>query len=163
MQRLEIRDCRREAASYTRNNGFGCCSVSKSSFLVFRFKNAFTIIELLIAMSILSVGIVGAMQIFPVGLKASQRSKMKSRAALVAQRSIESLKLKPWDELKEGESKETVDEFEVTSRIRSLSIEALTDPSRMKAFEVEVNWKENDRQRQLSFMTYAIRQEAAIP
>ena len=53
----------------------------------------FSLIELVIAMGILSVGLVGAMRVFPIGLRASQRSELSSRAAIAAQRTLESVKL----------------------------------------------------------------------
>jgi len=161
--RSKTRDCRQETGRYSDDFIFSKLLAPRLLSPVSCKNLGFTLIELLIAMSILSVGIVGAMQVFPVGLKASQRSKMKSRAALVAQRSIEFLKLKSWDDLVEGESSETIDEFEVTSRIRLLSFESFIDSSRMKAFEVEVGWTENDRARRLVFVTYAVRGEASSP
>ncbi|MBI3331269.1 MAG: type II secretion system protein, partial [Candidatus Omnitrophica bacterium] len=65
-------------------------------------RSAFSLVELLISMAILSVGLVGAMRVFPMGLRASVRAELHSRAALAAQRTIESLKLEPWEALEDG-------------------------------------------------------------
>lgn len=108
-------------------------------------------------MAILSVGLVGAMQVFPVGLRASQRAERHSRAAIVAQRIIESLKLEPWDALTEGETTSEEDGFDVTTRITEPAPELLVDPSRLKAIEVSVQFTQDGRQRTLTFMTYVRR------
>ena len=112
-------------------------------------------VELVISMAILSVGMVGAMRVFPVGLRASQRAELNSRAALVAQRVIESLKLEPWDELVEGETSSEEGGFSVTTRISQPEPEGLVDPGRLKAIEVIVQFTQDGRDRRLVFITYA--------
>jgi prepilin-type N-terminal cleavage/methylation domain-containing protein len=118
---------------------------------------AFSLIELVISMAILSVGLVGAMRVFPVGLRASQRAELNSRAAIVAQRTIESLKLKPWEELAEETAVEE-DGFDVTTRISRPNVEHLVDPTRLKAIEVTVRSMQNGRPRELTFVTYVRRE-----
>ena len=109
-------------------------------------------------MAILSVGIVGAMRVFPVGLRASQRAEMSSRAAIVAQRTIESLKLKSWDELAEGDTSVEESNFEVITRIARPTIEHLADPTRLKTVEVSVGWTQDSRPRNMTFVTYVRRE-----
>ena len=118
----------------------------------------FSLIELVISMAILSVGIVVAMRVFPVGLRASQRAEMSSRAAIIAQRTIESLKLNSWDELAEGETSVEEDNFEVTTRIVRPTVEYLADPTRLKTVEVSVGWTQDSRPRTLTFVTYVRRE-----
>ena len=120
--------------------------------------SAFSLIELVISMAILSVGIVGAMRVFPVGLRASQRAEMGSRAAIVAQRTIESLKLKSWDELAEGDTSVEESNFEVITRIARPTIEHLADPTRLKTVEVSVGWTQDSRPRNMTFVTYVRRE-----
>ena len=108
-------------------------------------------------MAILSVGMVGAMRVFPMGLRASQRSELNSRAALAAQRVIESLKLEPWDELVEGETTGEEEGFHVTTRITQPEPEDLVDPARLKAIEVRVQFTQGGRHRRLVFITYVRR------
>ncbi len=110
-------------------------------------------------MAILSVGIVGAMQVFPVGLRASQRSELNSRATLAAQRVIESLKLKTWDQLPDGETTDQDGEFTITTRITSSPVAHLADPTRLKRVQVLVHWSQAGQPRQLAFITY-VRREA---
>ena len=105
-------------------------------------------------MAILSVGLLAGMRVFPVGLGASKRAELRSRAAFAAQRTIESLKLTPWEDLAEGETTTDADGFNVTTRISQPSLEGLVDPTRLKAVEVTVQWTQDGRPRALSFVTY---------
>ena len=114
----------------------------------------FSLVELVISLAILSVGLVGAMRVFPVGLRASQRSEMNSRATFVAQRTLESLKLVPWEELAEGDTTAEEDGFQMTTRISQPTLDGVVDPSRLKMIEVIVGWTQDGRPRALSFLTY---------
>ncbi len=114
----------------------------------------FSLVELVIAMAILSVGIVGAMRVFPVGLRASQHAEMSSRAAFAAQRTIESLKLTPWDELKDGQASVQDQGFQITTRIAPEQPVGLADPTRLKTIQVTVQWTQDGRSRNLTFVTY---------
>ena len=108
-------------------------------------------------MAILSVGLIGAMRVFPMGLRASQRAELNSRAAIVAQRTIEMLKLKSWDELVPQETTGQDDGFSVTTRICEPVIEPLTDAERLKTVEVSITLMQDGRPRQLVFLTYVRR------
>ena len=127
---------------------------------------AFSLVELVISMAILAVGIVGAMRVFPVGLRASRRSELSSRATILAQRTLECLKLKPWDELVEGDTLQLCREpsegasgadearFTITPRMTQPTIEHLTDAGRLKAVEVTIQWTQDGRSRESTFVTY---------
>ena len=123
-----------------------------------RGPGAFSLIELVISLGVLSVGLVGAMRVFPVGLRASRRAEQASRATIVAQRTIESLKLKAWDELADGEATAEAEGFDVTTRIGPTSVERLVDPSVLKTVEVRVAWSQDGRPRALAFVTYVRRE-----
>jgi prepilin-type N-terminal cleavage/methylation domain-containing protein len=114
----------------------------------------FSLIELIISMAILSVGLFAGIRVFPVGLGASKRAEMRSRAAFAAQRTIESLKLTPWEDLATGETTTETDGFGVTTRISQPEREGLVDAVRLKAVEVRVAWTQDGRTRQISFVTY---------
>ncbi len=105
-------------------------------------------------MAILSVGLFAAMRVFPVGLRASKRSEMNSRAAIIAQRTIESLKLSSWEELAEGQTTTEANGFDVTTRIAQPKLEGIVDATRVKAIEVSVHWVQDGRPRALVFVTY---------
>ena len=114
----------------------------------------FSLIELVISMAILSGGVVAAMRIFPVGLRASQRAQRSSLATLAAQRTLEALKLKPWNELVETDTTTTEGEFRITTHIHTPQVAHLMDPARLKAIEVTVEWTQEGRTRALEFVTY---------
>ena len=137
-----------------RNSEFGI-SVFHSAFRIPH--SAFSLVELLISLAILSVGLVGAMRVFPMGLRASVRAERHSRATLAAQRTIESLKLEPWEALADGETTAEEDGFDVTTRITQPDPEGLVDASRLKAIEVRVQFVQDGRPRTLTFLTYVRR------
>jgi len=116
------------------------------------------LIEVVVSLAILSVGLVGAMRVFPLGLRASQRSELNSRAAMLAQRTIESLKLQPWEDLQLGESAQHVEDFEVVTRIETLPVEGVVESERLKTVVVTVRWEQAGRTRHLDVVTYLHRE-----
>ncbi len=115
----------------------------------------FSLIELVLALGILSVGLVGALRVFPVGLRASQRTERRSRAAIVAQRTLESLKVTPWAELTEGSTVVETDGLTVTTQIHPPdTLIALVDPTTLKVVEVTVHSPQADERRELTVITY---------
>ena len=107
-------------------------------------------------MGILSVGLVGAMRVFPMGLRASQRSELSSRAVIAAQRTLESIKLKPWAELEDGQTTVQEGDLEITTRIGQPELpEPLAEPGRLKRIEVWISAPQaSERMRSLAFVTY---------
>lgn len=61
--------------------------------------SAFTIIESLVAIFIVTVGFVTVTQIFPLNLKVDKSSEMKTKAIQLAQGKIEELNSKSYDEV----------------------------------------------------------------
>ena len=115
----------------------------------------FSLIELVISLAILSVGIIGSLRVFPLGLRASKRTEMSSRATIVAQRTMESLKLIDWDDLQVGLTETEESGFQVRTIVGAPQVDGLIDPARLKSVIVSVGWEQNNRPRELSFMTYA--------
>ena len=110
-------------------------------------------------MGILSVGLVGAMRVFPVGLRASQRAEVSSRAAIVAQRTIESLKLKSWDELQDTQTTVEEEGFQVTPSISRPTVEHLVDATQLRVVQVPVQLTQGGgHARELTFVTYLWRE-----
>ncbi len=116
--------------------------------------SSFSLIELIISLAILSVGLVGAIRVFPVGLRASQRAEWVSRAALIAERTVESWKLKSWDELAVGETTTQEDTFAITVAVDQPTVEGLVDPSRLKRLSVTVSWMQEGHLRSLMVAHY---------
>ncbi len=117
----------------------------------------FSLIEVIISIAILSVGLIGAIRVFPVGLRASQRSALISRGTLVVQRTIEGLKLRPWDQLNEAVPVEHDDPFEVHVSVDQPEVEGLVDPTRLKRVQVTVSWEQEGHTRSLTAVTYLSR------
>jgi len=63
-------------------------------------KRGFTLLELLIAMVILVVGVVGVLLVIPLAQRTANRSALMSRATIVASETIEELKAKGYEALK---------------------------------------------------------------
>lgn len=118
--------------------------------------HGFSLVEVVVSLAILSVGLLAAMRVFPVGLRASQRSERSSRAVMAAQRTIESLKLKPWSELVDGATSVTDGPYTITVRVAAPAVEELSDPSRLKAVDVVVAWEEDGRPRRAVFVTQLV-------
>jgi type II secretory pathway pseudopilin PulG len=114
-------------------------------------------VEVIVAIAILSVGLIGAIRVFPVGLRASQRAELVSRATIAAQRTIESLKLVSWEGLEAGESTSREDPFDITAVVDQPDVEGLVDPSRLKRISVTVRWIQEGRRRSLLVATYLSR------
>ena len=113
----------------------------------------FSLVELIIAIAILSVGLIGALRVFPIGLRASQRAEAGSRAAMAAQRAIESLKLKTWNELPGAPASFTEEGLRVGLRFSRPAGPRLADPDRLRMAEVTVQASDG-RGRAYLFVTY---------
>ena len=57
-----------------------------------RPRRAFTVLEVIVALTILGIGMLGLIRLFPMGLEASTRAADNTRAAILAQQIMESLK-----------------------------------------------------------------------
>ena len=112
----------------------------------------FSLIELTIALAILGVGLVGAIRVFPVGLQASRRSELSSRAVMTAQQTLESLKLESCQTVDEGET--VIGPFTVTTHLSTPPLTQLVDPARLKAVEETIAWTQDGRSKLLTFITY---------
>lgn len=124
-------------------------------------RRAFSLVELVISLAILSIGLVGAMRVFPVGLRVSQRAESRSRAVMAAQRTLELLKLAPWDELEEGETITEADDFTITTVIRAPKEALAIAPGRLRLVEVAVAWVQAGKTHEVRCVTY-LRQPGAM-
>lgn len=124
-------------------------------------RRGFSLVEVVVSLAILSVGLLAAMRVFPMGLRASRRSEMSSRAVMAAQRTVVALKLRPWSELAVGTTSAANGPFTVTVRIAVPAIEELADPSRLKSVEVTVGWEDDGRARRATFVTDLVQPASA--
>lgn len=114
----------------------------------------FSLVELVIALAILTVGLLGAMRVFPVGLRVSQRAEARSRAVMAAQRTLELLKLAPWEELAAGETRAQEEGFTITTSIRAADESLAGAAGRLKLVEVAVAWGPAAGAREIRMLTY---------
>lgn len=118
----------------------------------------FSLVELVIALSILGIGLIGAMRVFPVGLRASQRAELRSRAAFIAQQTLEPLKVADWNQLTEGETRKEIKPFVIVTAISPAQPEHVNSASVLKQVDVSVQWQQEGKPRTQSFATYLRRQ-----
>ena len=116
----------------------------------------FTLIEIIMAMAILTVGIIGVVRLIPVGLRASKSSEMMSRAAFLAQKNLEQLKLVGFDGLPapgiplEGEEAG----YSWTAEVSELSLEGVNNSEDIRCLSLTVSWQEKAKTRSQEFITY---------
>ncbi|TPW07121.1 MAG: hypothetical protein FD129_2600 [bacterium] len=115
--------------------------------------SGFSLVEIIVAISILSIGLVGAIRVFPVGLRASHRAEMVSRSTLIAERTLESLKLSAWEDLVPGETTDQDAPFDMVVTIDQPELDGLTDATRLKRLSVTVNWVQDGRVRSVTAVT----------
>ena len=115
-------------------------------------ERGFSLVEVVIAMAILAIGLFGAVRVFPVGLQASRRSEWSSRATMVAQRTLEAMKLASCADLNEAEAADNG--MTLTTRKLPLAVPHLVDATRLQGIELTVGWQQDGRPRSQVFVTY---------
>ena len=121
-------------------------------------KNGFSLLELIIAIAVLAIGLVGILQIFPVGLRASYRSGMLTKAAFLAQNKVEEAKMAGFDALTELPPKiplsGTEGDFDWEISIDDVELDGLESSENMRKLTVVITWVERNRTRSKDFVTY---------
>ena len=118
----------------------------------------FSLLELIIAIAVLAVGLVGVLQIFPIGLRASQRAGMMTKAAFLAQNKIEDVKLAGFDAITELPPKIPLSgkdgDFEWNIKIDDVNLEGIENSSEMRKVTVILTWPERNTTRSKDLITY---------
>jgi prepilin-type N-terminal cleavage/methylation domain-containing protein len=118
----------------------------------------FTLIEVIMAMAILAIGVIGVVRLLPVGLGASKSSEMMSKAAFLAQEKIEELKLAGFAQLVAPEPAITLEGeqggYSWTAAIEEVSLEGLASSENIRKLILTVSWEEKDKTRAHDFVTY---------
>jgi len=124
-------------------------------------KRGFSLLELIIAIAVLAIGLVGVLQIFPIGLRASQRAGMMTKASFLAQNKIEDVKLAGFDAITELPPKIPLSgkdgDFEWAIKIDNISLEGVASSDDMRKVVVTVIWPERNTTRSKDFITYVIK------
>lgn len=125
-------------------------------------QKGFSLLELIIAIGVLAIGLVGVLQIFPVGLRASYRSGMITKAAFLAKNKIEETRMVGFDALTELPPRMplsgTKGDFEWEIFIDEIELEGLESSDDIRKLTVIVNWIERNRKRSKDFITYVTRE-----
>jgi len=113
-----------------------------------RFKQGFTLIELIIAIFVLAVGIVGVLYMFPMGTQIGKSAQMATTATQLGQAKIEELVSKSYGEVSSStEAYGKIPGFEAYKRITAVDyydpVNAITTSSDtgIKKVAITVFWK----------------------
>ena len=121
-------------------------------------KKGFSLLELIIAIAVLAIGLVGVLQIFPVGLRASYRSGMITKATFLAQNKIEEVKMAGFEAITELPPKMplsgTQGDFDWEIFIDEAELDGLESNDDIRKLTVIVSWVERQRTRSKDFITY---------
>ncbi len=61
-----------------------------------RAREGFSVIELMVALTVLGIGIIGLANIFPLGSSSQMRDRLRTSASDLAQQKMEQLRLEAW-------------------------------------------------------------------
>ena len=119
-------------------------------------KKGFTLLEIVFALAILVIGIVGVLAIFPVGLRASKRSGDFTMAAILAQRQMETVRRTGYsptfdntDYASGGQPFPAPDDH-----FRFSVVETATAIANLNQVTVEIYWLDRGAVRSEQFVTY---------
>lgn len=124
-------------------------------------RKGFSLLELIIAIGVLAIGLVGILQVFPVGLRASQRAGMLTKAAFLAQNKMEEVKMAGFDAITELPPKIPLSgkggDFEWEIFIDEADLDGLEKSDDIRKVTVTISWPERTRTRSKDFVTYVTR------
>ena len=113
-------------------------------------KKGFSLLEILIALAVMLVGIVGVMSLFPVGLRASKVAENYTLAAILAQQKIDEAKLTGFASL--GDVVDTP--FLSPDNNFSWAQIVSTPLSNLKQITITIRWSDLGSTRKEDFVTY---------
>jgi prepilin-type N-terminal cleavage/methylation domain-containing protein len=118
--------------------------------------SAFTLIEIIMAMAILAVGIIGVVRLLPVGLRTSKSAEMLTKAAFLGQKKTEELKLAGFEALS-GQSIALQGEqgqYSWLAQVSAVSLAGLASSEDIRRLSLTVSWQERGSPRSQEFLTY---------
>ena len=120
--------------------------------------SGFSLIEMVVAMGLLAMGLIGVIRLFPVGLRASKRSEVVSKATFLAQQRLEELKLAGYAAL--AADPPTVplsgasDKYRWAATVEPVEAAGLPTTNDLRAVTVTVQWPEGGQMRSTAVTTY---------
>ncbi len=163
---------RREAAERIRKMGF------KLEKLKVRTKKGFTLLEVMVAVAILSLGLIITIQSFSISLRIVNTSLNLSKATLLAQRKLSEIELEgsSFESLNSGDFGENYPDFGWETDITPVELEelltetgledmpvfheksftetGLEDMPSLYQIAITIFWQERGKRRDLTFTTY---------
>lgn len=131
-------------------------AIHNSGFTIHR--KGFSLLELIIAIGVLAIGLVGVLKIFPVGLRASYRAGMVTKAAFLAQNKIEEVKMAGFEAITELPPKIAISgtegDFDWGIFIDEVALDGADSTDDIRKITVTINWIERNRTRSKDFVTY---------
>ena len=122
-------------------------------------KSGFTLVEVLVALSVFIIAIIVIIQLFPVGLKSSISSKNETCAVNLAQAGLENIKGTAYDDVN-GESRARISldpadpfyKFERESIVQFVdtNLETIESDLGLKKIIVTVFWQESGQEQNVS-------------
>lgn len=126
-----------------------------------RHKRGFSLLELIIAIGVLAIGLVGVLQIFPVGLRASRHSGMITKAAFLAQNKMEEIKMQDFEEIADFSPEiplsGTDGDFDWEIFIDEVELDGVESDENIRKVSITISWLERNRKRSKDFVTYVTR------
>lgn len=122
-------------------------------------KKAFSLLEILIALAVMLVGIVGTASLFPVGLRASSVTSNITKATILAERVLSSIKFSGYASLPSPPDTSPWTQFTTPDDTDFWWQWVITDPgvTNLKQVEIRIGWDDRDTpysDNYISFFTY---------
>jgi len=127
-----------------------------------RYSDGFTLVETLVAMSILSISLVVILQLFSCGLKSSKLSDNYTRAIFHAREKMEEILLDNnfTDRAIEGEFSDGFEWKVQTLRLEPAQEEEAKLPVDIFSIKVNVNWHEGSKEKHFEISTLKTAEKA---
>ena len=116
-----------------------------------RREGGFSLIELIIAITILGIGILSLAGLFPLAMQKVSSGDLESRATFHAQSKIEEMKRIPWDNLTVGQSGNDAIE---TVFGRTWTVREDVPVNGMKQIDVVITWQDKRGPRTVSLSSF---------
>ena len=120
----------------------------------------FSLIEIVVALGLLAMGLIGVIRLFPVGLRASKRSEGLSKATFLAQQRLEELRLAGYAALSADPPavplSGSLGSYQWTAQVEPVDAIGLPTTNELRAVTVTVQWPEGGQTRSTAVITYVI-------
>ncbi len=126
-----------------------------------RRTTGFTLVEVVIALVILSVGLLATLAMFPVGIKAGRRSTASTEVAIAAGRLLEQVQVAGYDGMTADPPRVELSGQEGRYRydiaITEPSLEGVDSSAAVRRVDLTFSWEEQGAAQQETFVTYVAR------